>query len=156
VRTTLATALGALALALCLAGGATAAEPRTTLNAVEAQLMCDTCRIPLNIAESARADQERREIRRLIDQGLTKQQILDRFAAKYGNDILAVPKGGGASITVWAIPAAVVVAVALGLLLALPRWRRRPPSGPPGGAGTPALSSDDAQRVDREIAAYDL
>ena len=156
MRRTLATTFALLLATGLLAGGAVAATPQTTLNAVEAELMCDTCRIPLNIAESARADQERREIRKLIDQGLTKQQILDHFAAKYGNDILAVPKGGAASVTVWAIPAAVVVVVALGLLLAIPRWRRRPPGGPPGGGDTRELSSDDAQRVDREIAAYDL
>ena len=149
------TILALLATAL-LAGSAVAAAPQTTLNAVEAELMCDTCRIPLNIAESARADQERREIRRLIAQGLTKQQILDRFAATYGDDILAVPKGGAASIMVWAIPGAVVVLVALGLLLAIPRWRRRTPGGPPDAGAAPELSSDDAQRVDREIAAYDL
>jgi cytochrome c-type biogenesis protein CcmH len=137
-------------------GSAVAAQPRTTLGAVEAELMCDTCGVPLNIAESPRADQERREIRGLLEQGLTKQQILDRFAAQYGEDILAVPKGGGASITVWAIPAGVVIAVALGLLLAIPRWRRRPPDDPPGVDEAPELSSEDAQRLDREIAAYDL
>ena len=64
--------------------------------------------------------------------------------------------GGGASITVWAIPGAVVLLVALGLLLAIPRWRRRTPGGPPDAGAAPELSSDDAQRVDREIAAYDL
>lgn len=149
--------LGALALAAALTGAAGAAEPpKTTLNAVEAELMCDTCRVPLNVAESPRADQERKEIRELIAQGLTKQQILDRFAAVYGNDILAVPKGGGASVTVWAIPAAVVLAVAIGLVIALPRWRRRPPSDPSGGDATPELSSGDAQRLDRDIASYDL
>ena len=118
--------------------------------------MCDTCRVPLNVAESARADQERKEIRELIGQGLTKQQILDRFAAEYGNDILAVPKGGGASVTVWAIPAAVVLAVAIGLLIALPRWRRRPPTEPPNADRGSDLSSGDAERLDRDLASYDL
>jgi cytochrome c-type biogenesis protein CcmH/NrfF len=157
VSRTLALLLAVVAVAaLTIAGNAVAATPKTTLGTVEKQLMCDTCRVPLNIANSARADQERAEIQQLIGRGLTKQQILDRFAAKYGNDILALPKGGGSSITVWAIPAAVVLAVALGLLLAIPRWRRRPPSDGPGTRDTPDLSSDDAQRLDREIAAYDL
>ena len=94
--------------------------------------------------------------KKLIAQGLTKQQILDHMSAKWGNDILAVPKGGAASITVWAVPAAIIVLVALGLLLAIPRWRRRTPGGPPDAGAGPGLSSDDAQRVDRDIAAYDL
>ena len=66
-----------------------------------------------------------------------------------------MPKGGGASITVWAVPAGVIIVVALGLLLAIPRWRRRPPSDPQSG-GPAELSRDDAQRLDRDIAAYDL
>jgi hypothetical protein len=42
--------------------------------------MCDTCNVPLNVAEPARTDQKRAEIRRLIARGLTKQQILARDA----------------------------------------------------------------------------
>ena len=146
-----------IGLVSALAAGPTlAAAPRTTLNAVEAQLMCDTCRVPLSVAESARADQERAEVRTLIARGMTRQQILDFMAHEWGNDILAVPKGGGSSITVWAIPAAVVAAVALGLLLTIPRWRRRQPGDDPGASDGPELSGDEAQRLDREIAAYDL
>jgi cytochrome c-type biogenesis protein CcmH len=150
----IAAVIAALALAAPLTPAVGAVEPKTTLNAVEAELMCDTCRVPLNVAESPRADQEREEIRQLVARGRTKQQILDRFAAEYGNDVLAVPKGGGASVTVWAVPAAIVVAVAVGLLIALPRWRRRPPSDP--GESQAALGADDEQRLARDIAAYDL
>ena len=39
--------------------------------------MCDTCNVPLYIAESPRADQLRREIRVLIARGETKPQIKD-------------------------------------------------------------------------------
>ena len=150
----LAAALPALVVGLAPAS-ATAAEPRTTLNAVENELMCDTCKVPLSIAESPRADQEREQIRDLIAQGKTKQQILDVFVEQYGPSVLAVPKSGGASVTVWAVPAGVVVAVAIGLLLMLPRWRRRRPSGLPAAAA-PELGSDDAQRLERDLARYDL
>jgi cytochrome c-type biogenesis protein CcmH/NrfF len=142
-------------LVLAAPAAAPAAAPRTTLNEVEGQLMCDTCNVPLNVAESARADQEREEIRALIARGLTKQQILDTFVREYGPNVLAVPKGGGASITVWAIPAAAVLAVVGGLLLLLPRWRRRRPAAVPAD-GAPPLDGADARRLEQDIAAYDL
>ena len=70
--------------------------------------MCDTCNVPLNIAESPRADQERAEIRRLIAQGLTKQQILAELKRTYGPSILAKPQDSGFSLAVWWVPVAVV------------------------------------------------
>jgi cytochrome c-type biogenesis protein CcmH len=151
-----AAALAAVAvLALAGAGGASAATPKTTLNDVEDELMCDTCNVPLNIAESERADEERSEIRDLIAQGLTKQQILDRFAKDYGPNILAQPTGGGAAVTVWLVPVLVIVGVAGALLLVLPRWRRRRAEEQGGDDAEPPLPPEDAQRLERDLALYD-
>ena len=75
--------LALLALALAPAA-ALGAQPRASFNDVEDEVMCDTCNVPLNIAESDRADQERAAIRRLIAQGLTKQQILAELKSTYG------------------------------------------------------------------------
>ena len=152
MRRTLALTLALLAV---LPVGAAAGAPvRTTLYEVEKDLMCDTCNVPLNVAESARADQERAEIRDLIAQGKTKREILDIFVAQYGSKVLAVPRGGGASITVWAVPAGIIAAVALGLLLLLPRWRRRRPS--PAADPGPDLDAADAERLARDLAGYDV
>ncbi|MDX6665471.1 MAG: cytochrome c-type biosis protein CcmH, partial [Solirubrobacteraceae bacterium] len=85
MKRTLAIAVALLAVAP--AGSAPAAP--AAFNDVETQLMCDTCNVALPIADSPRADQERAEIRRLIAQGKTKQQILDIFAAEYGPNVLA-------------------------------------------------------------------
>ena len=78
MRAVVVALLALLALAPAAALGA---QPRASFNDVEDEVMCDTCNVPLNIAESDRADQERAEIRRLIAQGLTKQQILAELEA---------------------------------------------------------------------------
>jgi cytochrome c-type biogenesis protein CcmH/NrfF len=118
--------------------------------------MCDTCNVPLNIAESPRADQERAEIRRLIAQGLTKKQILDQLKATYGASILAKPQDSGFSLAVWWVPVIVVLAVA-GLLAALlPRWRRRSRTADPAAGSAPALSAADSRRLDEDLARYDV
>jgi cytochrome c-type biogenesis protein CcmH len=144
-------------LVLALAPAAVAAQPRTSFNDVEDEVMCDTCNVPLNVAESDRADQERAAIRKLIAQGLTKDQIKAKLKAQYGPGILATPQDSGFSLAVWWVPVAAVVAV-LGLLAALlPRWRRRTRDGaegsPPQGR---ELTAGEAQRLDEDLARYDV
>jgi cytochrome c-type biogenesis protein CcmH/NrfF len=117
--------------------------------------------VPLNIAESPQADQERTRIRELIAGGRTKQQILDALVADYGDNVLAEPKGEGFSIAAWAVPIGAVVALlALGAVL-LPRWRRaRRSSGPPGPSSPPPaeppVDEADARRLREDLARYDV
>lgn len=80
-----------LALTAVLVVPARAAAPRASLVDVEDEVMCATCKIPLNIAESPQATRERDLIRRLIDRGLDKRQIKAALVAEYANDVLALP-----------------------------------------------------------------
>ena len=154
MRRALVIALAALAAA---APAAPAAEPRADFNEIEAALMCDTCNVPLAIAESPRADQERAQIRRLIAQGKTQDEILDAFVAEYGPNGLAEPKGGSGAVAVWLVPAVILVAAAIGVVLLLPRWRRRRAERAQGAApDEQPLSKEDAERLERDLALYDL
>jgi cytochrome c-type biogenesis protein CcmH/NrfF len=146
-----------LAVAVVSAGPASAAEPRANFAEVEAALMCDTCNVPLNIAESTRADQQRAQIRRLIAEGRTKEEILDVFVAEYGANVLSDPAAEGGSPLVWVVPLALLVGALASLAVLLPRWRRRRRDAATAGhspAG-PALSREDDERLRRDIALYD-
>jgi cytochrome c-type biogenesis protein CcmH len=143
-----------LALAAAPAA-ATAAQPRASFNDLEDEVMCDVCNVPLNIAESPRADQQRREIKQLIARGLTKDQIKAVLVRRYGPGILATPQDSGFGLAAWLVPIGVVLALLAGLAVLLPRWRRRRP--PPGGADDdagPALSAADRRRLEEELARY--
>jgi cytochrome c-type biogenesis protein CcmH len=144
----------ATVLALLAPAGALAAQPHASFNAIEQQVMCDTCNVPLNIAESPRADQERREIRGLIAKGLTEQQVLDTLKARYGPNILALPDRKGFNLAAYAVPIAAVAIVLIAVLLVLLRWRRPPPGGSGGdGAGSgPAIDDADARRLEEDLA----
>jgi cytochrome c-type biogenesis protein CcmH len=149
----------ALLLLLALSPGALAAEPKASFNDVEDEVMCDTCNVPLNIADSDRAEQERQIIRKLIAQGLTKDQIKDRLKAQYGPGILATPQDSGFSLAVWWVPVAVVVALLALIAALLPRWRRRgPPDGGGDGGRGPAreLTASETRRLDQDLARYDV
>jgi cytochrome c-type biogenesis protein CcmH len=140
------------ALTLALAATASAATPKASFNDLEDEVMCDVCNVPLNIAEAPRADQQRREIRGLIAQGMTKDEIKAELKRRYGPAILAVPEDSGFGLAAWLVPIAVVVALLAGLALLLPRWRRRPP--PPGPTQGPGLEPSDARRLDEDLARY--
>lgn len=147
-----------LATLLLTASAAQAAPtPRTSLHAVESEVMCVSCGVPLAIAESPQADAERREITRLIAQGKTKQEILDSLVVTYGDRVLASPKDEGFGLAAYLVPIALVLAMLAGLAIALPRWRRNRDAADntPAAAG-PALSDADSQRLAEDLARYDV
>lgn len=149
-------ALAAAALLACLiAPAAGAATPRTTLNDVEDEVMCVTCNVPLNIAQSPQADRERAEIQRLVDQGLTKEQIKQRLKAIYGPNVLALPSSKGFNLAAYAVPIALVVLMLCGVALLATRWRRDDRAGEKTEAHeAPALDPDEQRRLDEDLARY--
>ncbi len=140
-------------LALLATPAAGAATPRTSFNDIEDEVMCDVCGIPLNIAESPRAEQQRREIKALIAQGRTKKEIKDTLVARYGPSILATPEGHGFTLAAYLVPIAVVLALIAGLVVLIPRWRRRRPAADAPDT-EPALSAADTRRLDEELARF--
>jgi cytochrome c-type biogenesis protein CcmH len=148
-------ALIALALLAVAAAPATAAvKARTSLSAIEPQVMCVTCQIPLEVAVSPAADQERQFIVQLIAQGDTAAQVKSKLVAEYGEAVLALPPDRGFNVVVYVIP---IVVVALGLALVallLPRWRRNRRGVPAASTlGTP--SEAESARLDAELSRFD-
>jgi cytochrome c-type biogenesis protein CcmH len=137
------------------AASAGAAAPKTSLNAVEADVMCVSCGVPLAIAESPQADAERRTINSMIAQGLTKKQIEDRLVVFYGRNVLATPKKSGFGLAAYLIPIALVLLALIAGAILLPRWRKRERAGSQVDDGK-RLSDDDAARLDADLANYKL
>jgi len=152
-------ALAALAVVVLAPASAMAAAPKADLVDIEDEVMCVTCKVPLNIAEGAQPDSERARIRELIAQGMTKEQIKRVLVVEYGEQVLALPDEGGFGITAYVIPLALLAVVLAALALFVPRWRRRPSAGisnrGAGGTGTPALSEADARRLDEDLRRYE-
>jgi cytochrome c-type biogenesis protein CcmH len=143
-------------LALCAPAAAYAAlNPGTALPAIERQVMCVTCKIPLNVAESPQANREREYIEELIHQGESEAQIKQSMVAQYGPAVLGLPSTHGFDLTVYLVPVLVVLAL-LGLMLVLlPRWRRRARAQAANRTRAPALSPADAARLDSDLARFD-
>jgi cytochrome c-type biogenesis protein CcmH len=144
-----------LVLALAAASPAMGAQPRASFNDIEDEVVCDVCGIPLNIAESPRAEQQRQEIKQMIARGMTKKQIKATLVERYGPSILATPEDHGFSLAAYIVPIGAVLAALVALAIAIPRWRRRrPPAGRDDDDGGPGLSAADARRLDEDLARF--
>jgi len=148
-----ALALAALALAL-LAPAAGAAE-RASLTEIEKQVMCPVCGTLLQLAESPQAQRERVFINRLIAEGKSEEQVKDALVAEYGDEVLALPPGSGFSLSAYVVPIIAFLIAAAALAVGVLRWRRADGGG---GSGPRAAgpSDADAERLDADIARYDL
>ncbi len=148
-----ATAAALALLALAVAPAA-AAIPRTSLAAIEQQVMCVTCGIPLAEADSPAAQQEKQFIQQLVFAGDSAAQIKRKLVAQYTTAVLALPPDKGFNVAFYLVPIGVVLAALALLALLLPRWRRnRARTAAIGTTGT--LSAADRERLDAELARYD-
>ncbi|MGA3332965.1 MAG: cytochrome c-type biogenesis protein CcmH [Terracidiphilus sp.] len=158
---TRAVEVAALAVAICFSLGASA--PTSRLNILSHRLMCQCgCAQLLGECDHVGCPDRDTELSMLstgIAAGMTDQQILDSFVAKYGATVLAAPTTKGFDLVAWVAPFAVFAAALLGTILLIRRW------GGLGGkahsaATLVAESSDPAdrerlERIRRETGAND-
>ena len=158
LTTLLAVLVALTGLMLPAAAGAADAPSslRTTLNEIEEEVMCPVCGTLLGLAESPQATREKAFVEKLVKQGKSKDEIKDALVNQYGNAVLAEPSGGGFSISAYVVPiVAFIVAV---ILLALAVWRWRVASGKREDRKpeTEGPSDEDRERLDADLARYDL
>lgn len=113
-----------LAVAICFSLGASDNSAR--FNNLGHRLMC-TCGCAQLLGECnhvgcPESGRERNELTEAIASGLSDQQILDAFAAKYGATVLAAPPTTGFDLVAWIAPFAVFAAALLGTILLIRRW----------------------------------
>jgi cytochrome c-type biogenesis protein CcmH len=147
----------ALLIALSTAGAAPAlaAQPQTSLTDIEDEVMCPICGTLLGLSDSPQAQREKVFIGGLIARGETKAQIEDALVAEYGQEVLALPKGSGFDLSAYLVPIVAFAVAAAALALGVLRWRRdaKPAEQGPAPAGP---EGDDAERLDADLARYDL
>ena len=120
---------------------------------IDRMIMCPVC--PAESIDQAQvpiARQMRQVVREMLAQGATRPEILDFFAQRYGQEILASPPKSGFGLVAWIFPL-VVVAIALGAGLLVIRSM----SAPRVTAPLPSLGADDElapylAMVDQELA----
>jgi cytochrome c-type biogenesis protein CcmH len=84
------------------------------VNEVASQMYCDVCEgIPLDECESAACRQWREEIARQLGEGRTRDEIMDYFVERYGDDVASIPRRTGDRALAYLFPAAIVIILGL-------------------------------------------
>jgi cytochrome c-type biogenesis protein CcmH len=129
--------------------------PQTSLAAVENEVMCLVCGVPLALADAPQAQRERAFITRMVGQCKSKREIESALVAQYGPRVLALPKASGFRLAAYLVPALVAAAAGAGLAFAAVSRRRRrrglPRDELPGG---PPLDPRQAARIEAELERY--
>ena len=135
--------------------------PKTSLSGAEQQLMCVSCGVPLEIADSPQADGERRLIVQLVAQCDTLAQVKQEMVAQYGTSVLALPPARGTNLAIYIVPIVAAIAALGGVGWLARRWRRdaRDATAAPGEGDelteAASVSTVDAHRLDEELARFD-
>jgi cytochrome c-type biogenesis protein CcmH len=143
------------ALLLAAPAAALAATPKVTIADIEDEVMCPVCGTLLELAESPQALREKAFVRRLIAEGKSREEIKDTLVAQYGPAVLALPESSGFDISAYLVPVIAFIVAAAALAAGVWRWRSRGGGG--SGAKPPSPPrGEDAERLDADIARYDL
>ena len=89
------------------------------------QLMCPVCDAQTIDGSNAQISQDMRaKVQELLQEGKSNSEIKDYFVLRYGEDILAAPKGIGFNLLAWIMPVFIFLAGISIAFLALKNMRR--------------------------------
>ena len=137
-------------------------ENLAEIQAIETRLACN-CGCTLDVFTCRTTDfsctyspRLHREVLALKDKGLTAQQVLDAFVAKYGEKALMAPKPKGfMNLTGYLLPSAVIVAAGAGLLALIARRKaavaKAGSSAGQGGAPVVTASAEELEGLKRAL-----
>ena len=154
VAGTLASSLFAGALTSPVAAQGVAPIPLTPAQEelaaeIESELKCPVCRSQsVRTSRSFMAEDMSRQVRRMVAEGMSKEEIREYFVSRYGDYIVLAPRKEGFAWTVWLLPFALVLGGAATIFAMTRRWKSRP--APAAPAATPSQSTW-MKRLEREL-----
>jgi cytochrome c-type biogenesis protein CcmH len=131
------------------------AASQTSLADLEDEVMCPICGTLLELSGAPQAERQRAFIAKRIGAGAGKDEIKSALVAEYGPEVLATPDDSGFDLSAYLVPAIGFAVAALALALGIRRWRRAGRNDEHRGPG-PRPSAEDAERLDADLARYDL
>jgi cytochrome c-type biogenesis protein CcmH/NrfF len=130
--------------------------PQTTVNAIEAEVMCPICGTLLELAESPQARREKVFVAKLIAAGKSKAEVKDALVAQYGPSVLALPRASGFDLSAYLVPILAIAVAAVVLVFSVLRWRRSGRAGEASRDASVAPEGEDAERLEADLSRYDL
>ena len=107
------------------------ADNAVLIRDIENNLIAPCCwNQPISVHYSEVSEQMRQEVRTMVAQGKSRDEILDFYVAKYGERILATPRPKGINALAYILPWAALILGAWGLVIFLKRRRLPAPVTP--------------------------
>jgi cytochrome c-type biogenesis protein CcmH/NrfF len=147
----------AILLALVLfVGFAGSAQAAAVLADLENALMCkcdDKCGKVLINCTCSTSDKTRAEFTKMLDSGITVDQIIQMQVEKHGETILSSPTKSGFNLTAWAMPFVALLAGGFGLSKIIEAWKKK---GSPEDQSTEpeedaSISAKYSSRIQEEL-----
>lgn len=116
-----------LTLALVFWGWAFSYAASVTVDDIAQKLSCycGTCpHLVVSDCGCSTADQIKADVKKMIQAGMTEDQILNAYVAQHGQTVLAAPPARGFNLTAWLIPFAGFLVGATALAVYLKRQRK--------------------------------
>jgi cytochrome c-type biogenesis protein CcmH len=127
------------------------------VNAVAEQLYCPVCEnVPLDVCGTQACADWRAEIRTMLEEGQSVDEIKQHFVDFYGRRVLSTPEIRGIDIVVWVLPP---IGVLVGVFVLITSLRRMAPGALAAEVDESGLQYDDLDpeyvaRVEREVQEY--
>ena len=106
---------------------------------------------PVSQHYSEAAEQIRTEVRAMVAQGMTRDEILDHYVAQYGERILATPRARGFNMLAYVLPWAALIFGAWLLIVLIKKLRSPAPAPIPVDVPTERYAS----RIDKEMKEFE-
>jgi cytochrome c-type biogenesis protein CcmH len=121
------------------------------VNAIAKQLYCPVCEnIPLDVCPTKACAQWRDEIRDMLAEGKTEQEIKGYFVSLHGDKVLATPPARGINWLIYLVPPLAILAGVYVLYRALKDWRKpAAQASQPGEAERDPAAGSSAEYVQR-------
>lgn len=136
---------------ILLTGSVLAQEPTDDeVNSVAEHLNCPTCQsLNLSDCNTQTCVQWRDQIRDLLADGYSQQEVLDWYVARYGEQVLQEPLKRGIGLYVWLLPILGLLAGTIWLGVILKRWSTK--KEVPATTTSPEVNENEADNYLRRV-----
>jgi cytochrome c-type biogenesis protein CcmH len=122
------------------------------VNRIAKQMYCPVCENePLDACRTAACQQWRAQIKQMLSEGQSEQQIKDYFAARYGVRVLAQPPAQGTSLWLYVLPIAGAIVGVVIIVWLLRRLRARGDQTPAAPAAPASAGDEYIDRVEQDL-----
>ncbi len=124
---------------------------------VEELLIAPCCwRAPLSQHYSGTAERMKEDLRQMLANGRTQEEIIDHYKAMYGERILSSPPNAGFNRMAYLFTPLMFLVGGIMIFITLRRWRTgRLSRSDASGTADPGTDSRHRDRIDAELNAYD-